>query len=85
MTYPAATRIVEVVWIDSNTIGGWHRTADMLASVTDGAMECRSVGYVFFENDERLVLIGDQNDNDQVAEAMTIPKVAIKSVRDLKE
>lgn len=85
MAYPAPMAIVEVVWTDSNMAGGWHSVADMRATVVQGAMECRTAGYLFHEQEDRVTIVCNQADNENVADAMSIPRSAIKSMTMLRE
>lgn len=85
MSFPSEMPIVVVDWVDSQMSSGWHDVESMLSSVKDGDLLCRSVGYVFLDADDRLVLIGHQADNGNVGDAMTIPKSAIKTVTTIQE
>lgn len=72
--------IVEVVWIDSNMANGWHSIEEMMRTVTQGAMACRTAGYLFLDQADRVAIVSSQADNDNVGDAITIPRVAIKSM-----
>jgi hypothetical protein len=56
MAWSKALPIVEVVWIDSNMMNGWQPAEDMLRTVREGAMECRTAGYLFDEQDDRVTV-----------------------------
>lgn len=72
-------------WIDSvATYGGWHTIESMKADVR---MECHSVGYVFEETEDYVLLVShwhpeqEYKGNEKVEMSgcgdMAIPKVAI--------
>jgi hypothetical protein len=78
-------RIVCVVWVDSHTVGhsSWVDKDDE-SLVDPGSLECKSVGYLWGEDEDSITLVAHQAHNE-LAGDITIPKVAIKSMVDLKE
>ena len=83
------TRIVEVTWADPCAFApGWEDPKKI--KKTDYLPQpCRSAGYVFYEDDEFLVLVGSQNSKngrmiDEIGDGLSIPKVLIKSLVELK-
>lgn len=80
---------VEIVWVDSTMRNDWVEIEKARDEVEPDSMECRSVGYVFHEDDEKIVLVGHQasgrtnKDLANVADAMSIPKVAITRITTL--
>lgn len=77
--------IVRVCWVDSNTWGGWHNIASSLEWAENAILDCESVGYLVYEDKEKIVLAmglfyGKDDDPALVAsfsELTTIPKFAI--------
>lgn len=75
--------IVEVVWLDSNSLDRWHNADDLIATVSDG-MECRSAGYLLLDAADRIVIVQSQSETGSLAEAITIPRVAVLSLTRLE-
>ena len=85
MSWPIGDRqMVLVEWIDSNTANGWHDVESMRATVTQDCL-CKSVGWLFIEAPDRIVLVPNQSQTGQVADATTIPRLAVVSVTPLVE
>lgn len=83
MSYARADMpVVEVVWVDANSLRGWHDPDEMLTTTSEG-MECRTAGYLFADLDDRIVVVQNQNEPGQLGEAMTIPKVCIRTMQRL--
>lgn len=78
--------IIRVEWLDSNTWSGWHSVANSLQWAKSEFAKCESVGYLVYENEEKLVLAmnlfyGKDEDPEIVetfGDLMAIPKFAIK-------
>jgi len=68
---------VEVVWVDSHTIGeGWQT----VNSITLDEQEIKTVGYVVFEDDKSLILVQTiTREDDSVLGGISIPKSSIRS------
>jgi hypothetical protein len=73
--------IVEVEWGDAHHAPGWLNPADEEAALKP--LPTRSVGYLFKENDEVIVLVETQNDG-QLGGPHTIPKGMITKITPLK-
>jgi len=75
-------RIVSLSWVDSAREEGWTRDAPEFGSV----FRCQSVGKVYAVNDDSIMLIGHwtEEDRPQRCGGMTIPRVAVVSVRVLE-
>lgn len=81
----ARKRLVYVEWIDSHEVFGW---SDPNVLYND-PMLCFSVGWLMFENEQRIVLgssisVINGVDDPRTAGTMAIPKVAIKVMNNLK-
>jgi len=85
MSWPTGlSRLVVVEWIDASSFDGWRPQATMLTAV-QGGLGCRSVGWILYESEDRLVLVPNLSEVGSVGDAMVIPKVAILEVIDLQE
>ena len=73
--------LVLVRWRDSQIASGWDSPDEMRQRVSSIGIECRSVGWVFYFDEQRFVLISHQAENGSVAGAMVIPRRAIIDVR----
>lgn len=88
MPWPKAMSIVEVDWIDSHSQDRWQHTDDLDVWLSDLSLECRTVGYLYRDADDRVVVLQSQAGVGSVADAMVIPKVSIRRmtvVRDATE
>lgn len=67
----------KLVWLDSNTHGGWHIPSEQRY----GALKCTTVGFLVHEGVDSVTLSGTIvfGDDHQVTDTMTIPKVCILS------
>lgn len=79
MAWPQPMPLVEVLWDDSMSHGGWQAPA----AYTWG-MACRSIGWLLERTPSHLVLLQSQNEHGQVAEALEIPRRAVRQVRVLE-
>lgn len=74
-TWPPAMQAIQVSWVDSHHIPGWCREDEADKGLE--IMECSSIGYVYKETADVLVLAMSLNNGGQVAQLVSIPKVAI--------
>jgi hypothetical protein len=80
-------RIVEVEWVDSTTVNGWHHAEDI-----PGVDPIVSVGHLHREDDNELVLVqsinlavdGPRVRTAKLSESLVIPRSAIRKVTELK-
>lgn len=82
--WPPPMAVVEVTWIDSSGAGGWHGVDHWAGEFTNMDLTCRSVGYLFREDDERLMLLMSVAAVGSLADQCIIPKVAVLNVRRLR-
>ena len=69
-------RRVEILWVDSRTIfDGWTMLED-IEEIPSEQLVIHSVGYVFKEDDEMVVLVQSKGE-DQVLGGIGIPRRAI--------
>lgn len=81
------SRIVEVEWVDSTTVNGWHHAEDI-----PGADPIHSVGYLHREDESELVLTQSMNLAEdaprvrtaKLSESLIIPRSAIRAVTELR-
>lgn len=80
---PKRPRLVHVVWVDSVASDlGW--TSPDEAGVTSKE-PCETVGFLLRENaDEVVVALSWSPNTEQVCSTMTIPRVAVRSIRPLR-
>lgn len=79
-------RLEHIVWVDSEVAAGWCDGADFDEPTL---RRVQSVGWVIGESDDAIVIAAhvqiEDGAVDVVADAMTIPKVAIVRRRRLRE
>ena len=87
---PGLTEIVELDWIDSRrTYLGWEKASEYMRETALDV--CHSVGYLLKEDDDQITVVqsvarpADNPDrvHAHVTDAITIPKVAVRTRRSL--
>jgi hypothetical protein len=74
--------LVEVEWEDSAGTAGWGSVA---VHVDHPIARCRTAGYLVHRSRQKLVVVGSCDDtNGNVADSMTIPRFAVRSIKRLK-
>lgn len=73
-------KILLIEWVDSSVTGGWRNKREIRAKPAS----CYSVGMALIANEEVITLVLSGSGDDEYADTMTIPKVAIKRIRELK-
>jgi len=73
-------KILLVEWVDSSYIAGWKDKKDFDVDLA----KCFSTGLAIDESDDAITLVLSGGDTGQWSQSMTIPKVAIKRIRELK-
>lgn len=71
-------KIVEVLWADSTSSGGWDGATDLATSL------CKTVGYLTVRNKNRVVVVQSTSDGGNCDNRFAIPRGCIKSIRELK-
>lgn len=68
---------IEVEWLDSEILSSWqsYDAADNFSKAD--IVVCRSTGYLFLE-DERVVVLVQSYNSDNVSEMIKIPKFSIR-------
>ena len=69
--------IIEITWVDSNVITGWNSVEWLKKTLEEGLPKAFSVGYLFFENDEQVVLTQSLTEHNGISEVQQIPKSSI--------
>lgn len=81
-------KIIECIWVDSEHNSDWSKLDDVLEEQS-GSLECRSVGYLIADKDDRIILAtsisADESTEESVSAYITIPRVAIISIRELRK
>jgi hypothetical protein len=75
--------MVHVQWVDSMRTGGWRSRNEAVEDFERDDLACESVGFLLAENDERVMICRDRSAR-LVDDTMIIPRVAIRSVKELK-
>lgn len=75
-------QIAEVYWYDAQFWGGW-REKENFDPDRQGSQLCRSVGYIFKNDKNTIVLVSSESDQN-LADVTEIPKSCVKKVRILK-
>ena len=80
---------VEVEWVHSNMSTGWVSTNYATKIADNRPLECRTIGYLLSETEDRINVamnFADNTDlpNDSLSEVMTIPKVSVLSIKELR-
>lgn len=80
-------KLVEILWLDSEQNAEWAKLEDVLAD--QGSLECKSVGYLVADKEDRVVLASsisaDETYEEQVSHYITIPKASIQSIKELRK
>jgi len=80
--------MVQVFWADPCAFAPGWENPKKIKEIDFKPQPCRSVGYVYFEDEDYLVLVGSQNSKngkkiDEVGDGLSIPKVLIKEIQEL--
>jgi len=83
----ALPMLVYVDWVDSGTSHGW-RNYDPREAREDGALFCRTVGYLVSKNANSVriaasIALNDESKADSHCCAITIPRFAIRRMKRL--
>ncbi len=74
-----AMDIEQIFWVDSMSFNGWRPKSE-LENISTASFLCRSVGYVYGEDEERLCIVQSEG-NFSANDALHIPKAAVISRR----
>ncbi len=80
MAWPEWMKLVEVEWIDSSEFGGWNKPKEWDELIQQEELLCRSVGYLFRDNEHVVILAQSQSAHGSVSDMLAIPKVAVKMI-----
>ncbi len=78
-------KVVEVVWLDSESDPDWQTVQELLEY---SSLDCRTVGYLIADKPDSIVIAGSVGlgrKDISVHSAITIPKAAISSIKDLRK
>lgn len=78
-------RAVEVVWEDAWDIQDWFSRVDLDATLLEKDMTCRTRGWLYSEDEKRLVVVMTTNptarpDEESMAGVLVIPRGMIKEI-----
>jgi len=71
-------RPIYIEWVDATTLSGWHHNGDC------ELMECFTLGWMMWEDDEKIVVCATRDDKDGMISSNTIPKLWIKKRKWIK-
>jgi len=71
---------VEIEFADSNIMHGWEHSG----ATSDEPAYAHAMGYLKSEDDNQITLTMAFNSSDLIFEKFTIPKGAIKSIKELR-
>jgi len=72
---------VEVIWQDANEMHGWAVGEEVRL---DGLPTVTSVGFLFLEDDDKIILVSSQSSFGAYIGRLSIPKGCVKSIRELR-
>lgn len=88
MTYREDLPRVEIEWLDSVSLDGWHSPESTERELTgDAALKHVTVALLIHDLDDRIVVAlsaGVDEDGSQLDAPMAIPRVSILSIRELE-
>lgn len=73
-------KVVYIKWVDSAATHGWLRPEE----VGKHSTECYSVGFLVDKNKKTVTIAQSLMDENMLGEFLTIPKVCIISMREVK-
>ena len=71
---------VIVEWVDSNVLHGWQMEGEVSCDIA----VCESLGYVKYEDNDKLILSQTVSNFGSQMGVLAIPKGCIKSVKELR-
>ena len=82
-------KIIEVGWLDSEHHADWENLPEVLEEQETTSLECRSVGYLVADKEDRIILATSYTIEDsseaQVSYYITIPKPSIVWQKELRK
>ncbi len=74
-------QLVLIKWADSKVMHGWRESED---TTYDDVAHCQTVGFLQYEDSEKVTITFGSSDSGFIMETITIPRGCIKSVRKLR-
>lgn len=77
--------VVMIEWVDSHRLGGWRDTNEVIEILSEPKrMNCVTCGFLIHE-DKASITVALNIGNEQCADAMTIPRVAISRIKKIRK
>ena len=73
--------ILEVIWNDISTYGGWHQVNEVDTLTT---IECRSVGYLVGKTNKLIRIAQSLTKGKEIGDVTVIPLTNVKKIRRLR-
>lgn len=80
-TWPEPMSLVEIHWVDSQYHGNGWLTRDQVEVLVTNSLLCRSVGWLYRDAGDRLMLIQNISATEEVGCLITIPKDSVLYIR----
>lgn len=82
MSWPEPMPIAVVEWTDIQSHNGWMDESETKKRFAEGCgLKCRSVGYLYRNDDQRVALIQNTAENGMFGDVLEIPRATVTSVQ----
>ena len=71
--------IIKVIWEDSAVYKEWYSIKEIEELINNDYPEIQSIGYLIKEDSKRIILAGNNDDEQSFSAITVIPKCCIKS------
>lgn len=77
------TKIIKVKWVDSSTYSQWYKKEDIEEAIVTNEPIIESIGYLIFENKEKILLASNNDDEESFSAITSIPKCSIMETKNV--
>lgn len=74
-------KMVQIIWNDANEMHGWGVEEEIKL---DKLPVVETIGYLFSQDDEQLVIVSSQSDYGAYLGRLAIPKGCVKTIKELR-